>query len=77
MGVSVGVRLGLGVAYEERAVIEQIAEAAEEAYEMVAVDVQQEELIVGGDDEDEDEDDDGLENNEDDFDVDDDDDDSF
>lgn len=46
----------MGVAYEERAVIEQIAEAAEEAYEMDA-DAQQEELIVGGDEEDDDDDD--------------------
>lgn len=68
-----GVRLGLGVAYEERAVIEQIAEAAEEAYEMVALDAQQEELIVGGDDDEEEEDDE----REDEFDDDDDDDDSF
>lgn len=44
------------VGYEERAVIEQIAEAAEEAYEIDA-DAQQEELIVGGDDEEEDADD--------------------
>lgn len=43
--------------YEERAVIEQIAEAAEEAYEMDA-DAQQEELIVGGDDEEEEDEDD-------------------
>lgn len=43
--------------YEERAVIEQIAEAAEEAYEMDA-DAQQEELIVGGDDEGEEEEED-------------------
>lgn len=67
-----GVRLGLGVAYEERAVIEQIAEAAEEAYEMVALDAQQEELIVGGDEEEEEDDE-----REDEFDDDDDDDDSF
>lgn len=71
-----GVRLGLGVAYEERAVIEQIAEAAEEAYEMVALDAQQEELIVGGDDDEEEEEVEDDER-EDEFDDDDDDDDSF
>ncbi|EDW36845.1 GL25838 [Drosophila persimilis] len=53
--------LGVGLGYEERAVIEQIAvaEAAEEAYEMAAYavsDVQQEELIVGEPEDDDDED---------------------